>query len=312
MSNTIINHIVICGANASGKTRLAVSLANKIGGEIVSADSRQVYRGMDIGTGKDLSEYNTPSGIIPYHLIDIVDPSEIYTLYHYQQDCYSIIRDIWSRKIIPVIVGGTGLYIEAVLKKYRIPNVPENPKLRNYLMKQGKDELIEQLRKSDVDLYNSTDMSSTKRIVRSLEIVEYAKRNKVQWGMKQTPDIKPLIIGVRWRRSVLSDRINTRLIQRLENGMTEEVEKLLNSGILLERFAYFGLEYKHVARYLRKEVSYSNMVEELSRDIQRFAKRQVTYFRGMERRGLSIHWVDGADVEKVFKIISGYRFNRNT
>ena len=307
MSNTIINLIVICGANASGKTRLAVSLAKKVGGEIVSADSRQVYRDMDIGTGKDLSEYNTPSGAIPYHLINIVDPSEIYTLYHYQQDCYKIIRDIWSRKIIPVMVGGTGLYIEAVLKKYRIPNVPENQKLRKYLMKYGKGELIEQLRRSDLDLYKSTDVSSKKRIVRSLEIVEYARKNKIQWGMEQPPDIKPLIIGVRWRRSVLIDRINTRLIQRLEKGMIEEVERLLNSGISLERFTYFGLEYKHVARYLKKEVSYSNMVEELSRGIQRFAKRQMTYFRGMERRGFSIHWVDEADIDKVFKIVNKFR-----
>lgn len=311
MPNTIINLVVICGANASGKTRLAVSLAKKVNGEIVSADSRQVYRSMDIGSGKDLSEYKTPSGAIPYHLINIVDPSEIYTLYHYQQDCDKIIRDIWSRKKTPIMAGGTGLYIEAVLKKYRIPNVPENPKLRKYLMKYGKDELIEQLRKSDFDLYKSTDLSSKKRIVRSLEVAEYAKKNKVQWGMKRPPDIKPLIIGVRWPRSVLIDRINTRLIQRLENGMIEEVERLLNSGISHDRFTYFGLEYKHVARYLRKEVSYSNMVEELSSDIHRFAKRQMTYFRGMERRGLFIHWVDEADVDKAFKIINKFRLKTN-
>lgn len=303
MSDTLINLIVICGANASGKTRLAVSLAKELNGEIISADSRQVYRGMDIGTGKDLKEYETSSGTVPYHLIDIVDPEEIYTLYHYQQDCYTTLRDIWRRKVMPVLVGGTGLYIEAVLKKYRIPNVPENPELRKYLMKQGKDELVEQLKKTDHGLCRLTDLTSKKRVVRALEIVEYAKENKVRWGAEQPPDIKPLIIGVRWPRNLLIDRINTRLALRLENGMPEEVERLLSSGISNERFSYFGLEYKHVARYLKNEISYHTMVEELSRDIHRFAKRQMTYFRGMEKRGFSINWVDGDTVDDVFRII---------
>lgn len=307
MSNAIKNSLVICGANASGKTRLAVSLAIKFNGEIVSADSRQVYRGMDIGTGKDLEEYNTSRGMIPYHLINITDPSEIYTLYHYQQDCYKVIKDIWDRGKIPIIVGGTGLYIEAVLKKYRIPNVPENSKLRKFLMKKGKDELIQQLKKTDFDLYHPTDLSSKKRVVRSLEIIDYAKSKKVQWGAEQPPDIIPLIIGVRWPRAILIDRINTRLKQRIENGMIEEVEGLLNRGISHERFTYFGLEYKHVARYFKKEVTYNNMVKELSRDIQRFAKRQMTYFRGMERRGLYIHWIDEADDEKAIEIINEFR-----
>lgn len=307
MSNAIKNSLVICGANASGKTRLSVSLAIKFNGEIVSADSRQVYRGMDIGTGKDLEEYNTSRGMIPYHLINITDPSEIYTLYHYQQDCYKVIKGIWDRGKMPIIVGGTGLYIEAVLKKYRIPNVPENPELRKFFMKKGKDELIQQLKKSDFDLYHPTDLSSKKRVVRSLEIIDYAKSKKVQWGAKQPPDITPLIIGVRWHRAILIDRINTRLRQRLENGMIEEGERLLSHGISHERFTYFGLEYKHVARYLKKEVTYNNMVKELSRDIQRFAKRQMTYFRGMERRGLCIHWIDEADDEKAIEIINKFR-----
>ena len=307
MSNAIKNTLVICGANASGKTRLAVSLAIKFNGEIVSADSRQVYRDMDIGTGKDLEEYNTSRGMVPYHLINVTDPSEIYTLYHYQQDSYKVIKGIWGRGKMPIIAGGTGLYIEAVLKKYRIPNVPENPELRKFLMKKGKDELIQQLKETDFDLYHPTDLSSKKRVVRSLEIIDYAKSKKVQWGAEQPPDITPLIIGVRWPRAILIDRINTRLRQRLENGLIEEVERLLSYGISHESFTYFGLEYKHVVRYVKKEVTYNNMVKELSRDIQRFAKRQMTYFRGMERRGLHIHWIDEADPEKAIEIINKFR-----
>lgn len=309
MSNTVVNLIVFCGPNASGKTRLAVYFADRMNGEIISADSRQIYRGMDIGTGKDLEEYKTSSGIIPYHLIDIINPSEIYTLFHYQRDCYSTTRDIWHRGKIPIMAGGTGLYIEAVLRKYQIPNVPENPRLRNYLMKYKKDELIDKLKESDSNLYKSTDLKSKKRIVRSLEIVEYATKNRVYWGSGWPPDIKPLIIGVQWPRNVLTERITIRLQQRLKNGMVEEVEKLLRSGVSHKRFSYFGLEYKHVAQYLRKEVSYSNMVKELLLDIQRFAKRQMTYFRGMERRGLAIHWIDDVNVNKVLKIIEKYTFD---
>ena len=307
MSDINNNILVICGANASGKTRLAVSLGMKFNGEIISADSRQVYRNMDIGTGKDLKEYNTSHGTIPYYLINISDPSEIYTLYHYQQDCYRVIKSIQGRGKMPIIAGGTGLYIEAVLKKYRIPNVPENPELRKFLMKKGKDELIQQLKKSDFNRYYPTDLSSKKRIVRSLEIIDYARSKKVQWEVKQPPDLNPLIIGIRWPRDLLIDRINTRLEQRFENGMIEEVERLLNHGLSYERFNYFGLEYRHVARYLKKEVTYTNLVKELSRDIQRFAKRQMTYFRGMERRGLQIHWIDKADDEKAIEIINKFR-----
>lgn len=308
MTNEYMNLLVICGPNASGKTRLAVSLAADFSGEIVSADSRQVYRGMDIGTGKDLAEYSTSSGMIPYHLIDIAEPSEIYTLYHYQQDCYRVIEDIWSRRKLPIMIGGTGLYIEAVLKRYRIPNVPGNPRLRTFLMKKEKKELTRRLESLDPNLYNSTDLSSKKRIVRSLEVAEYAQNHPVQWGRRHPPDVSPVIICIQWPRAVLIERINCRLKQRFNDGMINEVQKLLDSGIPSDRFAYFGMEYKHVARYLKKEISYDIMVKELSRDIHRLAKRQMTYFKGFERRGLPIHWVVKADMDKAVEIIERHRF----
>lgn len=303
------NLLVLCGPNASGKTRLAVSCALHLHGEILSADSRQIYRGMDIGTGKDLLEYSTPSGTVPYHLIDIADPSELYTLFHYQQDCYTAITDIRQRKKLAILAGGTGLYIEAVLKYYRIPNVPEDFSLRQSLMKKSKGELTEKLRVQDAHLFATTDLSSKKRIIRALEIAAFAQGHEVQWGIEQPPDIRPVIIGVRWPRKELIKRINRRLNERLHNGMIDEVKNLLASGITVERFNYFGMEYKHIARYLGGYVPYATMVRELAHDIHKLAKRQMTYFRGMERRGLPIHWVEMADTEETLKIVKSYRFD---
>ncbi len=308
MLKSLKNLLVICGPTASGKTRLAVSCALHLQGEIVSADSRQVYRGMDIGTGKDLSEYNTPSGTVPFHLIDIADPTELYTLFHYQQDCYTVIADILGRGKLPVLTGGTGLYIEAVLNNYRIPNVPENYSLRKSLMKKTKDVLAEHLRMQDPRLHAATDLSSKKRIVRALEIAAFAKNHTIQWGIDQPPAVSPVIIGIARPREELLKGIDRRLRERLDAGMVEEVENLLASGIPVERFNYFGMEYKHVARYLNKQVSYKTMVNELARDIHRLAKRQMTYFRGMERRGLTIHWIETADRDAALKIIESYRY----
>lgn len=309
MSDSFKNLLVICGPTASGKTRLAVSCAVQLRGEIVSADSRQIYRGMDIGTGKDLSEYNTPSGNVPFHLIDIADTPEVYTLYHYQQDCYSALIDIRQRKKLPILAGGTGLYVEAVLKYYRIPNVPEDPALRQSLMKKSRNKLMEELKKKDARLYTTTDKSSRKRIVRALEIAEYAQKHEIQWGIDHPPQIRPVIIGVTWPREIVIKRIDQRLGERLENGMVDEVKRLLASGIPVERFDFFGMEYKHIARYLNNKVSYNTMVKELAQDIHHLAKRQMTYFRGMARRGLSIHWIDGADISTALQIIKKYRFD---
>ncbi len=306
MGKKTANLLVIIGPTASGKTRLAVMCALQRRGEIVSADSRQIYRGMDIGTGKDLEEYHTSCGVVPYHLIDVAEPSEIFTLYHYQQHCYTIIRQVWHRNRLPILCGGTGLYIEAVLKQYRIPNVPENPDLRRSLNRTGKKDLIDLLKTRDNKLYASTDLSSKKRIIRALEIADYAQHNSIEWGSAHPPLIKPIIIGVRWPRPVLIERIDSRLRQRLENGMVDEVKRLLASGMEVERFDYFGMEYRHISRYLAKKVSYEEMVRELALDIHRLAKRQMTYFRGMERRGLLVHWIEGADAAEADRILKQY------
>jgi tRNA dimethylallyltransferase len=282
------NLIVVCGSTASGKTALGVRIALRYKGEIISGDSRQVYRGMDIGTGKDLAEYSTEKGAVPYHLIDIVDPQEVYTVYNFQQDFYRIFGEISSRTRLPVLVGGTGLYIEAVLRNYAIPNVPENPALRAMLMSKDAKALEEELRQTDPALCKKTDLSSKKRIVRSIEIAHAHRDRGDKRPALRLPEIKPVVLGVVWERPRLRERIRTRLLARLELGMVEEVRRLLDTGIPQERFAMFGMEYKQVARYLRKEVGYEEMVETLLRDIGQLAKRQESYFRGMERRGVAV------------------------
>lgn len=300
-----VNLIVICGTNASGKTRLGVEVARRVRGEIISMDSRQVYRGMDIGTGKDREEYHAPEGWIPCHLIDIVDPSHVYTLWEFQRDFYRVFRQIRSRGAMPVAVGGTGLYIEAVLKHYRLPNVPENPALREELMGRPYDELETRLRELDPELYARTDRGSKKRLVRGLEVVLYGQEHPIQWGHENPPSLVPYVVGVRWDRTELRERIRRRLDRRFEAGLVEEVRRLLDSGIGRKRFDLFGLEYKYVARFLDGEVSFEQMREELLTAIGRFAKRQQTYFRGMARRGVPVHWVEGAEKERAVEEIVG-------
>ena len=297
------NILVICGPNASGKTRLAVALAQKTGGEIISADSRQVYRGMDIGTGKDLSEYANAHSPVKYHLIDIADPSQIYTLYHYQRDCYAAIRDIWSRGIIPVLVGGTGLYIEAVLKGYEIDEVPEDRKFRQTLGNRPKEELAGMLKEIDAILYERTDCSSKKRIIRALERAYYTDSLAQERQRFAPPQLKALILGVRWPRRELIGRIDKRLETRLKEGMVDEVKRLLASGIPRERFDLFGMEYRHVARFIDGLVDYDTMVQQLRTDIHRLAKRQMTWFRGMQRRGIPIEWIERADIETAMAVL---------
>jgi tRNA dimethylallyltransferase len=304
------NILVVCGPNASGKTQLGVKLALCIGGEIISADSRQVYRGMDIGTGKDLEEYSTEHGRVPYHLIDTVEPSQVYTLYHYQRDCYAAIRAIWARKKNPVIVGGTGLYIEAVLKYYEIADVPEDPDLRKAFMAEPKAKLLTRLKMMDPELYSRTDLSSKKRIVRALELARYARIRPVNKKRENPPQMSPLVMGVQWPRQELIERINKRLHQRLKQGMVEEVRQLLLSGISRERFSLFGMEYKHIARFIDGEVGYEQMVQQLQTDIHRLAKRQMTWFRGMERRGIPIEWIDRADSEEAMAVVGKNVFRR--
>lgn len=303
MNHTKKNIIVVGGPTASGKTHLSVLLAMALNSEIISADSRQVYRGMDIGTGKDLNEYTTKSGNIPYHLIDIVEPNDLYTLFHFQRDCFASIKKIWRKQKIPILAGGTGLYIEAVLKNYNIPKIPENKELRQLLMKKTKEALLIALKKKCPALYDSTDKSSKKRVVRSLEIAEHAGKQNIQYSNSKSLTLFPFILCIEWPRDVLKEKIKNRLHQRLKEGLVEEVSTLLNSGISMSRFEYFGMEYKHIARYLNNEISYLKMVDELSRNIFQLAKRQMTYFRGMQRRGLSINWLNGLDIDKALNLI---------
>jgi tRNA dimethylallyltransferase len=295
------NLIAICGPNASGKTRLGVEIASMVNGEIISVDSRQIYRGLDLGSGKELSEYQTPSGSVPYHLIDIAEASQIYTLYHYQRDFYRAFVDILGRNRIPVAVGGTGLYLEAVIKHYDIPKVAEDPALRNQLMEMDKESLVAYLKNISQERYELTDKSSKKRIIRGIEVALQGETGNHQTEKK--PEIKPLVLAIRWDRQILRDRIRKRLMARLEQGMVDEVKGLIDKGVTRERLDLLGLEYRHIAGYLFNEVSYETMVEELYRDICRFAKRQDTYFRGMERRGIPVEWVDDADMETAKKIV---------
>ena len=301
------NLIVVCGPTASGKTTLAVAVARAFKGEIVSADSRQVYRTMDIGTGKDLCEYSNDGCAVPYHLIDIAEPAEVYTLYNYKNDFQRVYKDIHSRGKVPVITGGTGLYIEAILRNYEIPSIPEDPLLRAELMAKDTLWLEKELETRAIDLYKKTDLSSKKRIVRALEIAIH--RVKESEPLKEPfPVLNPVILCTRWNRQELWKRIDNRLETRLTHGLLEEVRNILNSGIPRSRFDLFGMEYKHVAHFLDGDVSYKEMVQNLKISIHQLAKRQETWFRGMERRGHAIFWINDACKEDAFSLLEKFTF----
>lgn len=283
--------ITILGPTASGKTPLAAALAHRLDTEIISADSRQVYRRMDLGTGKDLADYVVGGHPVPYHLIDIVEPGYKYNVFEYQRDFLKAYEDIRRRGMIPVLCGGTGMYIEAVLKGYRLLPVPENPELRRELAGKSLEELTSIL-SSYKKLHNSTDVDTVKRAVRAIEIEEYYKEQDVQ--TRAFPEIKSLIIGVEISREQRREKITRRLKQRLEEGMVDEVKGLLDSGISPDSLIYYGLEYKYLTLYAIGQLTYEEMFSQLETAIHQFAKRQMTWFRGMERRGLSVHWIDAA------------------
>jgi tRNA dimethylallyltransferase len=295
MNTPFFNIITVCGPTASGKTRLAVSLARLFNGEIISADSRQVYRGMDIGTGKDLEEYGFGQNLVPYHCIDIADPAEIYTVHRFKNDCLDAILDIQLRGKMPVLAGGTGLYIEALLKGYDIPEIPEDAILRESLFGLSAVQLDEKLKSLNPDIYAFTDRSSRKRLIRAIEISMHSG-GKTHRRMAVQPEIKPVVLCTRWPREELIARIDKRLEARLEHGLVKEVEALFSSEIPRQRFGMFGMEYGHVAQYLEKQVDYGTMVQNLKTAIHRLAKRQMTWFRGMERRGTRVIWIDNADI----------------
>lgn len=295
--------ITILGPTASGKTSLATRLALKINGEIISADSRQVYRNMDIGTGKDLSDYSFEGESVPYHLIDIVDPGYKYNLFEYQRDFLKAYDSVKSRGNMPILCGGTGLYLEAVLKGYKLVPVPENAPLRAELEKFSLPELTERL-KQYKQLHNTTDVDTKKRAIRAIEIEEYYLEHQAE--IPDFPSINSLIIGVDIERELRREKISARLRSRLDEGMVEEVKSILNSGVSQEDLIYYGLEYKYLTLYVVGQMSYDDMVKELEIAIHQFAKRQMTWFRGMERRGFSIKWVDATlPMEgKIEKILS--------
>lgn len=292
--------ITILGPTASGKTKLAVALAAAIDGEIISADSRQVYRGMDIGTGKDLADYQLPDGsVVPYHLVDICDAGEKYNLFRYQQDFQKAYDDITARGKEVVLCGGTGLYIEAVLKNYNLQRVPEDKALRASLEGKALDELTSMLeelkRKTGSNMHNKTDVDSCKRAIRAIEIETYMLNNPNESrseSMSESKSQSPLIFGTDISRELRRQRITQRLDARLEEGMVDEVKRILDSGVNSEDLIYYGLEYKFVTMFLIGELSYEEMRRQLEIAIHQFAKRQMTWFRGMEKRGLHINWID--------------------
>ena len=303
--------ITILGPTASGKTPVATSLAARIGGEVISADSRQVYRRMDIGTGKDLKDYtltiNDETRRIPYHLIDICEPGTKYNLYQYQRDFYDVYQDIRSRGVVPILCGGTGLYIEAVLKGYQLSPVPQNPELRARLEGKSLEELTQMLvelkEKNGSNMHNKTDVDSPQRAIRAIEIEEYNLHTPLP--KRELPPVDSLIIGVNIDRELRREKITCRLKNRLEEGMIDEVKGLLDEGIPAEDLIYYGLEYKYVTEYLIGNTTYDEMFRGLEIAIHQFAKRQMTWFRGMERRGFKIHWIDATlpMEEKVSQII---------
>lgn len=281
--------ITILGPTASGKTPFAAALALQLQTEIISADSRQIYRGMDLGTGKDLADYTINGQTIPYHLIDIADPGYKYNVFEYQRDFLKAYEAIKSKGRLPILCGGTGMYLESVLKGYRLIPVPENPELRNRLSNYSLEELTHMLSRYKT-LHNSTDVDTVKRAIRAIEIEEYYAMHPV--SEREFPQLNSLIIGVEIDRELRRQKITQRLKQRLKEGMVEEVEKLLRKGISADDLIYYGLEYKYLTLYVTGELSYDEMFTKLETAIHQFAKRQMTWFRGMERRGFTIEWVN--------------------
>ena len=287
------NLIVILGPTASGKTHLAAKLAYDLHGEIISADSRQVYKNMNIGTGKDLSEFVINNRIIPYHMIDIIEPEDEFNLFEFQKRFYSVFNNLQEKKMLPVLVGGTGLYLESVLCDYDMPEAPINEEQRNHLHRKTKDELQKILWKLKPQMHNRTDLDDPERIIRAVEI-EIA-RCDAKKNRQEKPEIDSAVFGIRWERALLRQRITKRLEERLEEGMVEEVSGLRSAGLSWVRLDSFGLEYRFISQYLQKIITFDEMKNKLNIAIHQFAKRQETWFRRMEKKGVVINWLSGDD-----------------
>ena len=282
--------ITIVGPTASGKTQLAVDVALATGGEVISADSRQVYRRMDLGTGKDLADYTVGNRTVPCHLVDIREPGYRYSIYEYQRDFHRVLADVRGRGAVPVLCGGSGLYVESVLKGYAMHEVPENAELRERLRDKSLAEL-EEILKTYKTLHNRTDTDTRQRAIREIEIRDYYRTPGA--ALTAWPAVPSLVVGVQVDRDVRRERISRRLRQRLADGMVEEVRALLDEGIAPDDLIYYGLEYKYLTLCLTGRLTHDEMVRQLETAIHQFAKRQMTWFRGMERRGIPIRWVDG-------------------
>ena len=295
--------ITVLGPTASGKTRFAVQLADRLGAEIISGDSRQVYRRMDLGTGKDLDDYRIGDRSVPYHLIDIVEPGTKYNVFEYQRDFLEAYNDIHRRGRKAVLCGGTGLYIESVLRAYRLSPVPQNPELRERLADKSLEELTALLA-TYKSLHNTTDVDTAQRAIRAIEIEEYYRQTPLD--RRPFPKIESLTLGVDVSREVRRERISQRLRKRLDEGMCGEVERLLAEGIKPEDLIYYGLEYKYVTLYVTGQITFDEMAQQLEIAIHQFAKRQMTWFRGMERRGTPILWIRlGEDFDETLRLNPG-------
>lgn len=299
------NLITILGPTAVGKTRLGALLAHRFNGEVISADSRQVYIGMDIGTGKDLDDYNVDGKIIPYHLINVLQAGGEFNLFSFNELFYKCFDDISSRNKIPFLVGGTGLYLHSILKSYELNKVEFDKIYYEKLMEENVELLRKKLFELNPNLHNTTDLLIKDRIVKAIMISERKDFQNVDNKIR----IDSLVIGVNVERSIVRDRITKRLKLRLDCGMIDEVKDLIDNGITFEKLEFFGLEYKFIAKYLKKELTYDQMFEKLNTAIHQFAKRQMTWFRKMEREGLKIHWIENADYESAERIIVENYFN---
>ena len=304
---SLYNLVTILGPTACGKTSLAVALAHRLQTAVISADSRQVYRSMDLGTGKDLREYTYQGCEVPYRLIDVVDAGYKYNVFEYQRDFLKAFDELRAQGQLPVMCGGTGMYLESVLRGYRLVEVPENRELREALADKSLEELTTML-SGYKQLHNTTDVDTCKRAIRATEIEEYARAN--EGNIREFPEIKSLTIGLDVSREVRRERITRRLHERLAEGMVDEVRGILASGVAPEDLIYYGLEYKYLTLYVIGELTYDEMVSQLEIAIHQFAKRQMTYFRGMERRGVLIHWLDASlsteeKVEAIVRMING-------
>lgn len=282
--------LVITGPTATGKTRLAAHLANRLQGEVISADSRQVYRGMDLGTGKDLEDFIIDGTRIPFHLIDIVDPGYEYNVFEFQKDFINAYQHVISQHKRAILCGGTGLYVEAAISGYRLQQVPENMDLRQQLSTLSMAELTDILRRMR-SLHNTTDITDRQRLIRAIEIETYQQKNREI--INDYPDFQSRVFAIHFPRKVIRERITRRLEQRLEEGMVAEVETLLTKGIKPETLTFYGLEYRYITRYIMGKIDYGTMFQQLNTAIHQFAKRQMTWFRRMERKGTPIYWLDG-------------------